>query len=59
MQRVLEELGQPADTVPQEDIVLVCKNATNLRVVRSTSLEVEYKSVSSADWSWVCVFVCA
>ena len=37
VQRVLEELGQQADTVPQDDIVLVCKNATNLRVVRRCS----------------------
>lgn len=53
MQKILEQLGQTADFVSQEDLVLVCKNAANVRVVRSNSLEEEYKSANSADWSWV------
>jgi len=42
--------------VSQHDIALVCKNAANLRVVRSNSLEDEYKSANSSDWSWVRLF---
>jgi hypothetical protein len=50
----LEEQGLPSDFVPLEDLALVCKNAANVRVVRSNSLEDEYKSANSANWSWVC-----
>ena len=53
---MLEELGQSSDLVSQHDIALVCKNAANLRVVRSNSLEDEYKSANSSDWSWVRLF---
>jgi len=52
VQAVLEGLGQASDMVSQQDISLVCKNAANLRVVRSNSLEDEHKSANSADWSW-------
>jgi len=55
VQAVLEGLGQASDMVSQQDISLVCKNAANLRVVRSNSLEDEHKSANSADWSWVCL----
>ena len=56
LQKIVERLGQTSDCVSQEDVVLVCKNAANVRVVRSNSLEEEYKSANSADWSWVCIF---
>ena len=49
----MEEQGLPSDFVPLEDLALVCKNAANVRVVRSNSLEDEYKSANSANWSWV------
>ena len=52
-QRILQELGQPSDFVSQQDVALMCKNAANIRVVRSNSLEEEYKGANSADWSWV------
>ena len=51
-ERILEELGQPAGLVSQQDISLVCKNAASLRIVRTTSLEEEYKGTNTADWSW-------
>mmetsp|Transcript_769 Transcript_769/g.2042 ORF Transcript_769/g.2042 Transcript_769/m.2042 type:complete len:557 (+) Transcript_769:145-1815(+) len=50
---VLQQLGKPTDHVTAEDVALVCKNATNLRLVRTRSIEEEYTKPKAEEWSWM------
>lgn len=42
---ILSTLGKPHDLIKQDDVAVVCKNACNLRLVRTRSLEDEYTKV--------------
>eukprot|EP00290_Baffinella_frigidus_P008012 CAMPEP_0180130334 /NCGR_PEP_ID=MMETSP0986-20121125/7813_1 /TAXON_ID=697907 /ORGANISM="non described non described, Strain CCMP2293" /LENGTH=559 /DNA_ID=CAMNT_0022070101 /DNA_START=40 /DNA_END=1719 /DNA_ORIENTATION=+ len=53
VQGVLAEAGLPNTTVRPEEVALACKNAANLRAVRTRSLEAEYKSPVTEDWGWM------
>mmetsp|Transcript_17264 Transcript_17264/g.39818 ORF Transcript_17264/g.39818 Transcript_17264/m.39818 type:complete len:559 (-) Transcript_17264:1531-3207(-) len=52
VRKVLQQLGKPIDHVTPEDVALVCRNATNLRLVRTRSIEEEYTKPKAEEWSW-------
>mmetsp|Transcript_5348 Transcript_5348/g.13575 ORF Transcript_5348/g.13575 Transcript_5348/m.13575 type:complete len:561 (-) Transcript_5348:255-1937(-) len=53
VRELLKKLGKAPDYVKPDDVALVCKNAANLRLVRTRSLEDEYTKPKPEEWSWM------
>uniref|UniRef100_A0A7S0EYA2 NEDD8-activating enzyme E1 regulatory subunit n=1 Tax=Hanusia phi TaxID=3032 RepID=A0A7S0EYA2_9CRYP len=53
VQHILSSMNQRTDAISPAEISLICKNAANIRLVRTRSLQEEYSSPCCDDWSWM------
>ena len=57
VQQLLHQLNQPPDTITEKEVKLFCKHASNLHLVRGTSIADEYDHKSSSAQNMGKLFV--